>query len=287
MSRILITGATGTVGSLTAQALLDAGARVRVAVRDPAKAAALAARGAEVVAFDYDDASTFAAAFAGVEAALLISPFIEDPLPGLQAAVEAAAAAGVRHLVRLSAAGADPQAQGLPAKHGAGEALVHASGLSWTTLRPTFFVDNLWKFNAQSIREQGAWYGAGAGGRSAWIAAADVAAVAAAALLAPEAHAGRTYELTGPEALSDAELAELVSEALGRPVQYVEVGPEGLRQGMAQWGAPEWMVQDMLFLEQVKAGGWAAATTQGVQQALGRAPRAARAYVQANADALR
>ncbi|MCB9741944.1 MAG: SDR family oxidoreductase [Alphaproteobacteria bacterium] len=286
MSRVLITGATGTVGALTARALLGGDLLVRVAVRDPAAAQDLAALGAEVVAFDYDDPSTHGPAFDGVDAALLISPFVEDPLPGLRAAVQAAEVAGVRHLVRLSAAGADPDASGLPGKHGLGERLVQESGLGWTVLRPTFFIDNLWKFNAQSIREQGAWFGAGAGGRSSWVAAQDVAEVAAAALRQPEVHAGQVYALTGAEALSDAELAGLVGEALGREVRYVEVGPEGLRQGMAQWGAPAWLVRDMLFLENVKAQGWAEATSPHVAQVLGRPPTAAAAYVQANAAAL-
>ncbi|MEZ4238452.1 MAG: NmrA family NAD(P)-binding protein [Myxococcota bacterium] len=129
-SIILVTGATGTVGAQVASQLLDAGARVRIAVPDPAseRAAPLVARGAEAVRLDWDDAATYGPAFAGVRRALLLTPFVEHSAAYVERAVAAARSAGVQHLVRSSALGADPEAPGVGRDHGLGEAAVKGAG---------------------------------------------------------------------------------------------------------------------------------------------------------------
>ncbi|MCB9759897.1 MAG: NAD(P)H-binding protein [Alphaproteobacteria bacterium] len=282
MSTILITGATGTIGALTARALLGAGQIVRLGVRSPDKASL---PGARAVRFDFDDPASMTAALQGVDRLLLITPFVEDHAPMVARALDAARAAGVSFVLRLSAAGADPTAtEGLPAKHGLGERLLHESGLGWAVLRPNFFVDNLWKFAADGIRSQGALFGAAGEGRTAYVAGSDIAAVAAAILAAPDAHLGRTYTLTGPEALSEPELAALVSGAIGREVRYIDLPPDALRQGMA--GAPDWMIDDMLALEAVKANGWAQAISPDVEAILGRPPASAASAIAENAARL-
>jgi uncharacterized protein YbjT (DUF2867 family) len=282
MSTVLVTGATGTIGSNTATALLDAGhPDVRLGVRDPSKVADLVARGATAVRFDYDDPASMQAAFAGVDAALLVAPFVDEPGPLVARALAAARAAGGVHIVRLSAAGAAPDAPAIAGKHGRIDAAMGDHADRWTVLRPNFFVDNLWKFQTDAIRA-GGWYGAGEGA-AAWIAAADVGAVAAAILREPAAHHGATYDLTGPEALTEAQLAGFVSDAVGRPVAYTAIGDEALAAGMAQGGVPSWMAEDLLFLETVKANGWAAGTTDTVAKLLGRPATSAAAYIRSNA----
>lgn len=269
---ILVTGATGTIGSQVAAQLLDAGATVRVAVRSPERASALAERGAQVVAFDWDDPATYEPAFAGAQRAFLASPFVEQFVPYIERAVEAAKTAGVEHLVRLSAIGADPTLEGVGRDHGEAEEVVKRSGLSWTVLQPTFFIDNAVSFQAPTLRSDGAFYGASKGGAVSYVASADVAAVAVRALLEVDEHQSKTYVLTGGEAISDEQLADVLTEIVGRPVAYVDVPPEPYAAGLRSSGTPEWMVEHLAFFENIKAQGWASGVSPAVEQVLGRAP---------------
>ena len=180
MTEILVTGATGTVGSAVVDALLARDAKVRVGVRTPAKAEAVAAQGARVVKLDYDAPETLEAAFAGVERAFLLVPFVEDFDALVPRVLSVAKAAGVQHVVKMSAAGADAEApMALARKHGLADGAVAQSGMGYTILKPTFFQDNLVKFQGQAIAGQGAFYGASAGAKVAYVSSADIARTAA------------------------------------------------------------------------------------------------------------
>lgn len=270
--KILVTGATGTIGSQVAEQLVERGADVRVAVRSPEKVRLANTAGTELTAFDWDDAASYARAFEGVDRVLLLSPFIERFVPYVERAVAAAKAAGVGHIVRLSAIGADADAPGVGREHGQAEQRVRESGLGWTVLQPTFFVDNAATYQRDALAGQGAFYGASHGGRVAYVASTDIAAVAVAALLEPEAHAGQTYVLTGGEALRDEELAEILGEVLGREVRYVDLEETRFAEGLRAQGTPEWMVEHLVAFEGMKAQGWAAEVSPAVERALGRAP---------------
>jgi uncharacterized protein YbjT (DUF2867 family) len=280
MSRLLILGATGNIGGQVARQLLDAGATVRVAVRSPDKAAALADGGAEVVRFDYDAPDTWAAALDGVDGVFVVAPFVPDFARPVRAFLQAAVDAGVSHVVKLSASGVSDDAPfALGRQHAAADAAVAASGLRHTILRPTFFMDNTLNFHGHTIRADGAFYGASAGGSVAYVSSADIAAVAAAALTNPSAHDGQTYEITGAEALTDAAVATLVGEQLGKPVSYVDLPPEQLAAGMTSAGSPEWMVEALVALEGVKAQGWAQAVSPVIPDVLGRPPETFAAFL--------
>lgn len=270
---ILITGATGTVGSRVAAALLERGERVRVGVRAPEKAAALREAGAEVVRLDFEDPSTLAPAFEGVRRAFLLVPFVEDFDRLVPEVLAEAKRAGVSFVVKLSAVGAEPDAL-LPIgrRHAAADRAVAESGLGYAILQPTFFQDNILKFQRDALREQGAFYGASHGGRASYVSSRDIAEVAAEILVDPAAHDGARYVLTGPEALEDARVAELASAAFGAPVRYVDVPDDAYADSMRQRGAPEWMVESMLGLERLKSSGQAAGVSPAVEQILGRPP---------------
>lgn len=282
MSKILVTGATGTIGRQVALALARDGVPVRAAVRDPAKAADLAEAGVELVSLDFSDPQRVAAAFDGVDRLFLLTPFVEHPMPMIDAVLTAARAAGVRHIVRLSAAGADASSQfALAREHGEIEAAVQHSGAGWTILQPTFFMDNLVNFGgAQTIAAEGRFYGAAGEGKSSYVSSADVGAVAATILRDPDPHHGRTYVLTGGEALSNHELAALVGELRGEPVTYVDLTLEQQRAGLEQQGVPGWMIDGFVGLEAVKRAGWAEAVSPVVQTILGRAPETYRTFLQ-------
>ena len=285
--KILITGATGTIGSQVARALLDRGADVVVGVRDPAKAAALADAGAQVLRLDYDDPSTLPTAFAGVDRVFLLTPFIETFLPQVEAAVAAAKDADVQFILRMSALGADPTSDdGLSGQHGKAEEIVKQSGIDWAVVRPTFFADNVLTYQGTSVA-QGAFYGASHGGKVAYVSSRDIGEAAASILADPAEHAGHTYTLTGPAPVSDADVAAELSAIAGREIAYVDLPSEQLMQGQLDAGTPRWMAEHLVTLEGIKAAGWAASPTTDLPQLLGRAPEAPAAFLRRHAARLR
>ena len=292
MTRILVTGATGTVGKAVAEALIAQGQSVqghsvRVGVRTPAKAAALEAAGAEVVRLDFEDAATIAPALDGVERVFLLVPFVEDLDQLVPRVLAEAKTAGVRHIVRLSAVGADADSpMALARKHAAADAALAQSGIGYTILQPTFFQDNILKYQLDALRGQGAFYGASHGGKVAYVSSRDIGDVAAAVLREPSGHEGKSYTLTGPEAIEDTRVAELASQAFGKTIAYVDVPDEAFAASMRDGGAPEWRVEAMLGLERVKSQGWAQELSPAVEQVLGRPAERMDAFLARHGQAL-
>lgn len=287
MTKILVTGATGTIGRQLVTRLLEVGASVRAGVRDPARAADLEAAGAELVRLDFLDASTHAPALDGASRVFFLSPFTENFHRDLLPFVASMAASGVEHVVRISASGADPQAPlELGRKHAAAEAAVAESGLPWTVLRPTFFMDNFLTQARASVLAEGAFYGASADQPVAYVSTRDIAEVAAHVLLTPAAHVGKVYALTGPQALRNTEVAERIGAAIGKPVRYVDLSAEQLEAGMVEQGTPPWLVEAIGGLEGIKAKGWAAEVSPSVAQMLGRAGEGFEAFITRNAARL-
>lgn len=283
MTKILVTGATGTIGKQVVRALRERGLAVRAGARTPETLKDLQALGAETVRIDWDDSATLAAAFAGVERVFLLTPFVEDDLPHVEAALAAAREAGVSFILRMSAAGADADAPAaLPRHHGQGENLVKDSGIGWAVIRPNFFQDNFVTFQSGSIKAQGAFYGASGEGKTTYVSAADVGASAAAILAEPDKHASQTYVLTGPEAVSDGEAAGLISAQIGREVKFVNLSADDLAASLRGQGAPEWQVQALLFLESAKANGWASQVSPAVESITGRAPESLQTFLTRN-----
>jgi uncharacterized protein YbjT (DUF2867 family) len=189
-------------------------------------------------------------------------------------AVWAARQAGVERVVRLSAISA---AHDAPTRSGRLHALadheLQASGMSWTVLRPHWFMQNL-LHDARGIADRGAFsFNAGAG-RLAMVDVRDVADVAASILAAPpQRHAGRTYTLSGPEAISFADVARRITAVLGRPVDYAPVS-DGVQRGLLlDQGAPPWIADMLVEYGQAYADGFGEVTSDDVRDVLGRPPR--------------
>lgn len=223
---ILVTGATGNVGREVARQL---GGRetVRVMARDPGRVT-VTGPGVEVVQGSYDDRDSLRGALRGVRSAFLVT---NDPSRNHDAAfVEESQVAGVRRVVKLSAAAvADPSATDLITTwQRANERLVRESGLEWTVLRPRSFMSNAlsWGAGIRSSGEVRALYGQSL---NACVDTRDIAEVAALALT-DDGHHGRTYPLTGPEALSAQEQTARLARVLGRPLRFVELEPEQARE---------------------------------------------------------
>ena len=269
---ILVTGATGANGSEVLKRLAAAGTPVRAMVRSPKRNDALNAPGVEVVEGDFDRPETLPAALAGVERAFLVTNSTEQAERQQLDFVAAAERAGVAHLVKLSQyhAAADSPVRFLR-YHAAVERAIRGSGLAWTFLRPNLFMQGLLNF-APTIGAKGEFYAAAGDARISAVDVRDIAASAVAALTGA-GHAGRVYDLTGPQALTHREFAAGLSHALGRPVAYVDVPPEAMRGALVGMGMPPWQADGLVEDYAHYRRGEAEAVTTGVRDATGRPPR--------------
>ena len=277
---ILVIGATGTIGSATVKALKDKGAHFKVGARSPDK---LKGQGMEVVAFDWDKPETYAPALKGVEKVFLLPPTTENQVEQTKALVDAAKKAGVKHIVKLSVMGADAEpGLILGSKHREGEKAIKESGMAWTMLRPTFFMDNFLNFYGVDPKKDSTVYGAWGDGKACWVDAQDLGEVAAAALT-DKKHENKVYDLSGPEPLGGAEALDILSKAFGHKYTYVPVPEEAARKGMQDMHMPPWLVEGFVELAMIIRNNWAATPASGVKDVLGRPARSFKEYAMAAA----
>jgi NAD(P)H dehydrogenase (quinone) len=237
---IVVTGATGQLGKLVVDGLLEKvpANEVAVAVRNPEKAADLAARGVEVRVADYTDPASLSAAFAGADKVLLISSSeVGQRLAQHTAAVTAAKENNVGHLVYTSILHADTSKLALAPEHKATEQVIRDSGVPFTLLRNGWYTENYGPTIAQAI-EQGSFAGsAGEGALSP--ATRREYADAAVAVLTTEGHEGAVYELAGDEAWSYSDLAAELTKTAGKPVVYQDIPADQHRELLIGFGVPE------------------------------------------------
>ncbi|WP_404829288.1 SDR family NAD(P)-dependent oxidoreductase [Streptomyces albicerus] len=280
---ILVTGATGTIGSEVVRQLARRGEKVRALTRDPSRARVPDGTGAEVevevARGDYLDPASVDAAMSGAAAVFLVGVLGPDDADRDRALVGQARAAGVRRIVKLSAIGTgDPAVGRVGSWHLPGEQAVRESELEWTVLRPSSFASNTLSW-AEAIRAGEPVPNMTGDGLQGVIDPRDVSEVAVEALLSAR-HASHTYTLTGPEVLSVPDQAAVLAEVLGRPVDTQDLTPEESRTRMTEWG------MDAAYVEGVMAGsayvrmGGNAVVTEGVRQVLGRPPRTYREWVE-------
>ena len=283
---ILLTGATGTVGGHLLSTLCQRGVPVRALVRSQEKADALRGYDCEIVTGSYEDAASLHRALAGVDRLFLLSPASGRMAEQEKAVVDAAAAAhGQVQVVKLAAAGFEHGGIALAEQHQAVVAHLAASGLATTVLAPSSFMQNLLGF-AGSISQTGRFHGAAGDAAISHVDAQDVAAVAA-HVLTSDGHAGATYTVTGPEALTYQQVAERFSATLGTPVTYVEVPPGKAREAMVAAGLSTWLADALTELTAVYRTGAAAGTTDEVRKATGRPARRLEEFVTAHLAAFR
>jgi uncharacterized protein YbjT (DUF2867 family) len=267
---ILVTGATGNIGRALARELDSRGARFRVLVRDPARAAGLPGS-AERAVGDLDDPAALRAAFAGVSRLFLLAPGIGTAQAS--AAIAAARAAGVRHVVHLSSV--DVLGDPVPALgrwHVEREAIIRAAGLPATFIRPGAFMTNALDW-APTIRDGGYVLDPVGPGRFAPVDPADIAAVAALALT-QDGHAGQGYVLTGGEALTVAEQAAIIAAATGRKIEVRPVvSPQEAVRARFPAGAPPALAAAITERYALMRADTVGLRTGTVQELLGRPPR--------------
>ena len=275
---ILLTGVTGKIGGETAKQLIAKGAKLRALVRDAAKAADLSAAGVELVVGDIADADAVKRALAGVEKAFLLLPNGEQQEANEKQFTELCVAAGIKHLVKMSSMEAVATAKTpIPRAHWAVEEYIRASGLAWTIVKPNFFMQNLLT-SARSIKEQDKFSLPMGGGTTGMADARDIGAVCAEVLTA-KGHAGKSYEITGPEVLTFKQVAERFSAVLGRKIEYVPMPIDQFRERMTRVLKP-WHLNAVceLFQEIDEIG--LEHTTDTFRQLTGREPIALRRFIQ-------
>lgn len=283
---IVMTGAGGKLGRLVAEALAERGATAKslLTSRNPEKLADLAARGFRTARADFDEPASLEAAFAGAEAVLLISADAPNVLRIAQhrAAVDAAKRAGAKRLVYTSFVNASETSR-FPFAwiHADTEAYIKASGLAYSILRNNQYAENL-EGALAAARESGVLALPAAGGKVAYITRRDLAA-ATAAVLTQEGHAGRSYTLTGPEAVDLAAVAAALSEALGRPVTAAEVTLEAFGERLASLGLPPFLVEALQGLYAAVAAGEYAAVSEEAAALAGRPIESVLSYVRRSA----
>ena len=265
---ILITGASGNVGSEVLRQAAAAGLPLRAAYQTPDKAAK-APSGVETVLVDFSKPATLAPALKGIDKLFLVGPPTAN-LPALEANVVAEARrAGVPHIVKLSAMGG--RAARFSGMHAESEDCIKASGLAYTCLRPNGFMQNFILYDGPTIRSQNAFYATVGDGAVSHIDIRDIAAVVV-RVLADQGHEGKTYELTGPEALTNAQAAEKISRAIGRKVSYVDLAPADYRKALLGAGVPEWSADALIDLQRFYRENGASRVTSAVEQITGRKP---------------
>jgi uncharacterized protein YbjT (DUF2867 family) len=281
---VLVTGATGTIGRDVAKQLSGRGVSVRAGVRDQAKARKQFGADIALVPFDFENEKTFSKALEGVEKVFLLPPLLSNQLQVMNAFVEAAERAGVRHIAKLSAIGIDDQTQPTAIKgHAANEKHIRESGLGFTFLRPNSFMQN---FITYFPPRNGTIYLPWGDGTASFVDTRDIASVAAKAL-ASDGHAGRIYTLTGPATLGIAEVALILSEVTGREFKYVDLPEAAARDGMLQAGMPQWQVELVMELHAVnKQNRWSAVTSD-IEKVTGTPPTDFAQFARDHADKFR
>ena len=282
---ILVTGGTGGVGSELLRLLSKAGIATRALARHPQRAQALP--GITWIAGDLSKPGTLTSAFEGARTLFLLTSYYEDMVELQHNAISAARAAGVTCVVKISAFAASDHSRAPVGRwHYQIEKELQESGLGWTILRPHHFMQNLLA-QAEYVRTEGVVYSASGDGKIPYVDGRDVAAVAFVTLTQP-GHLGKKYVVTGSEAISYRQAAEIIGAAIGKPVRFVDESPDEARARRVREGLPPAVVESALAIAAYqRAGGKTVTITSTVADLTGRPPRTVGEFVREHADLFR
>jgi NAD(P)H dehydrogenase (quinone) len=272
---------SGKLGKLVIQELLARGiSNIIATTRTPDGLAEIAAKGVDVRTADFNNPTTLADAFEGGTRMLLISTLdVGSRVPQHGAAIVAAKAAGVQHVIYTS--WPDPQLSiaAVSPDHAGTEELILKSGLKYTFLG-NYSYSELLMFSLPKALEGGTLYGAAGTGRAAYVTRQDCAYAAAGVLEHAALHENKRYRISGPQAYSHTELAALVSEITGKKLTYVDLPPEEFKKALVGAGMPEGFAQMFLGFELAIKGGELEPVTQAVEELSGHNPLSLRSYLE-------
>jgi uncharacterized protein YbjT (DUF2867 family) len=280
---ILLTGITGNIGGATARALLDKNVRFRALVRDLAKASAWAERGVELVQGDFADAASLAKALAGVDCALLVMPNGEQQQPMELAFVNAAKAAKLPWIIKLSS----PEAvrgttSPIPLAHIAAEDAIMASGLKWTFVRPSFFMQNF-RGSVKAAKATGKLSMPMGNGTIAVTDNNDAGQFVAHIMTDSNTarHHGQCYDITGPDSvMTFHDVARLIGEVIGQKVVYEDCDPKAFQEAIRPFHRNQWHSDAVAYLfAEIANGKTPGHKTDTFQKIMGRPGRSLKEYL--------
>ena len=265
---ILITGASGTVGQEVLNQIVKTGQPIRAAFQSATKASTAPAS-VEAVIMDYNQPETIRTALRDVDKIFLVGPVAPNLLALERKAADEIARSAVRQIVKLSAMGG--RAATFPRQHQESEDYIRSSGIPYTFLRPNGFMQNMVNYNGAAIRSQNAFYGSQGDGQVSHIDLRDIAAVTV-KVLTEDGHLNKIYTLTGPEALTNSRIAEILSRTLGREIKYVDLPAAQMKQALLTAGMPEWNADGILDLSELYRTGGSSIVSTDVEHILARRP---------------
>jgi uncharacterized protein YbjT (DUF2867 family) len=276
---ILVTGATGTVGSEVTKQLISSPTsnfNIKAAVHSQESVNRVAAETrVKPVLIDYNKLDTIEEAFKDVDRLFLLTPFQSNMVELSSNLVNVAKkkTGAVKHIVKLSVMGADAKPGITGGRlHRQAENIIKESGISYTFLRPNFFMQNFINFFSQTIKEQNAFYVPAGDGKISFVDVRDIAGVAVQALLDESKHGRKAYNITGPNAISYAQAAEILSNEIGRKIKYVDISEDQAREGMKAIGMDEWFINSMMELFNITRAGYVSDVSPAIEEVTGKKP---------------
>jgi uncharacterized protein YbjT (DUF2867 family) len=273
---ILVTGASGNIGSEVVRQLSSATPAVNI------KAAVHSAQNiknvkdgdrVKVVPIDYNESDTLREALKDVDKLFLLTPDVPNAHELASNAVIEAKKAGIRHIVKQSVMGADLEADvGTMRLHRQVEKIIEQSGIPFTFLRPNEFMQNFINFHSSSIKENNAFYIPLEDAKVSLVDVRDIAAVAVKSLIDEDKHKNKTYLITGPEALSYHQVAEILSNATGKRISYVNISEEEAKAAMKEIGMSDWLINTVSELSDYFRKGKASEVSAAVEEVTGKKP---------------
>lgn len=284
--KILVTGATGNVGTPLVKKLKERGADFVAGLSPRHTPEEFEAKGIRAASFDLKETAAMAAVFQGVDRLFSLvpfTPFMDDNSADM---LKAAQEAGVKYILRMSVIGADPDSEyALMQVHGESDQAVIDSGIPYTIIRPNSFMQNYILYYGNFIKNEGTMYLAQADGKSSFVHVNDVADVAAEILMNPAPHMNKIYDITGAKSLTNQDVAEIISSAADKPVTYVPIEEMMAQMGMMQMNLPDWIIDKMLSLHRFIKDGHATPVSNTVIEIANHEPITFERFAEDNAGA--
>jgi uncharacterized protein YbjT (DUF2867 family) len=276
--KILVTGARGTIGKAVVTALKNENASFVAGVRDKAAASEKLGAGVELVRFDFEDPSTYEAATEGVDAVFLLGPPMVINLDSLLTPfIDFLKGKEIKRVVYVGSLGMEKLAE-LPFHVILTEKLKR-DGFDYTILKPSFFAQNFKNYEWENIVQRGILYSPAGNGKVAFVDVNDIATVAAKALT-QDGHGGKEYEITGPETLSYADAASILSEATNKPIVYPNPSPEEYTGALKGAGAPDFIAPYMISVYSLIANNEVNIVSPVVEALTGKKPTSLKAVLE-------
>jgi uncharacterized protein YbjT (DUF2867 family) len=288
---ILVTGASGNIGSEIVKQLLAVAPAVSIKAAVHSRQNVKKVKDGDrvkVIPIDYNESDTLRQALKDVDKLFLLTPDVPNAAHLASNAVSEAKKAGIRHIVKQSVMGADLEADvGTMRLHRQVEEIIEQSGIPFTFLRPNEFMQNFINFHSPSIKGNNAFYIPLEDAKVSLVDVRDIAAVAVKSLTDEDLHKNKTYLITGPEALSYHQVAEILSNRIGRKINYVNISDEEARAAMKEIGMSDWLINTVSELSDYFRKGKASEISSAVEEVTGNKPISFSQFANDYVDAFR